>query len=129
MSARQDRDHHYQSAVYRYYEMTNNPNGSPKVGEEKEVPYTGGIFKQSQSQPPNLSYSYHKNSKANPHRSKSNDNSIITELLHTLKSQLQRGEERQSSIGVLLIFTDFQSILTVTFTIIPIITIASNIIS
>ena len=37
MSARQDRDHHYQSAVYRYYEMTNNPNGSPKVGEEKEV--------------------------------------------------------------------------------------------
>jgi len=39
-------------AMYRYYEMTNNLNGSPKVGEEKEVSrHRGYNFKQSQSQP------------------------------------------------------------------------------
>jgi hypothetical protein len=38
-------------AMYRYYEMTNNLNGSPEVGEEKEVSrHRGYNFKQSQSQ-------------------------------------------------------------------------------
>jgi hypothetical protein len=40
-------------AMYLYYEMTNNLNGSPKVGEEKEVSRHRDRrynFKQSQSQ-------------------------------------------------------------------------------